>query len=98
MSLFPESQALACGLDKNTAEQWALLAQVRSTVLVALEHARAAKVIGGGLEAKVYLHAGPKAAELQKLLDKKKSMLPALFIVSQVEVTSSATCVDPLRL
>jgi isoleucyl-tRNA synthetase len=90
MALFPESQALACGLDKNTSEKWALLAQVRSAVLVSLEQARAAKVIGGGLEAKVYLHAGPKAAELQKLLEEKKSMLPALFIVSQVEISPSA--------
>jgi isoleucyl-tRNA synthetase len=73
----------------DTAEKWAQLAQVRSAVLVALEQARAAKTIGGGLEAKVYLHAGPKAAGLQKLLEEKKSMLPALFIVSQVEVTSS---------
>jgi isoleucyl-tRNA synthetase len=38
----------------------------------------------------VYLHAGAKAAGLQKLLEEKKSVLPALFIVSQVEVTSSA--------
>jgi len=38
----------------------------------------------------VYLHAGPKAARLQKLLEEKKSMLPALFIVSQVEVAPAA--------
>src|SRR5882762_5694301 len=90
LSLFPESQALASGLDKDASEKWAQLAQVRSAVLVALEQARAAKTIGGGLEAKVYLHAGPKAAGLQKLLEEKKSMLPALFIVSQVEVAPSA--------
>jgi len=42
------------------------------------------------LKAKVYLHAGPKAARLQKLLEEKKSMLPALFIVSQVEVAPAA--------
>ncbi len=90
ISLFPESQALASGLDKDVSEKWAQLAQVRSAVLVALEQARAAKTIGGGLEAKVYLHAGPKAAGLQKLLEEKKSMLPALFIVSQVEVAPSA--------
>jgi isoleucyl-tRNA synthetase len=90
VSLFPESQVLACGLDKDAFEKWARLAQVRSAVLVALEQARAAKIIGGGLEAKVYLHAGPKAEGLQKLLEEKKSVLPALFIVSQVEVTPSA--------
>jgi len=90
ISLFPESQALASGLDKDASEKWAQLAQVRSAVLVALEQARSAKTIGGGLEAKVYLHASPKAAGLRKLLEEKKSVLPALFIVSQVEVAPSA--------
>jgi len=59
-------------------------------VLVALEHARAAKVIGGGLEARVHLHAGPEAPGLQKLLEEKASLLPALFIVSQIEIHPSA--------
>jgi len=39
LSLFPESQALASGLDKDASEKWAQLAQVRSAVLVALEQA-----------------------------------------------------------
>jgi isoleucyl-tRNA synthetase len=59
-------------------------------VLVTLEQARAAKIIGGGLEAKVHLHAGPEAPGLQKLLEEKQSLLPALFIVSQVRVAASA--------
>src|SRR5260370_29228944 len=58
--------------------------------LVALEQARAAKIIGGGLEAKVHLHAGPEAPGLQKLLEEKLPILPALFIVSQVRVAPSA--------
>src|SRR3989442_7158505 len=56
------------------------------SVLVALEQARAAKTIGGGLEAKVRLHAAGEAADLQKLLEEKQSVLPAFFIVSQVSV------------
>src|SRR5256886_8992875 len=56
----------------------------------ALEQARAAKTIGGGLEAKVQLHAGPQAAGLQRLLEEKQAVLPALFIVSQVAVQPSA--------
>ena len=59
-------------------------------MLVALEQARTAKIIGGGLEAKVHLHAGPEALGLQKLLEEKQSLLPALFIVSQVGVQPSA--------
>jgi isoleucyl-tRNA synthetase len=90
MTLFPEAEALACGVTKDAAEKWERLAQVRSAVLMALEQARAAKIIGGGLEAKVYLHAGPEAAGLQKLLEEKQSLLPALFIVSQVVIAPSA--------
>jgi isoleucyl-tRNA synthetase len=90
MSLFPEAQALACGIAKDAAEKWERLAQVRSAVLVALEQARAAKTIGGGLEAKVLLHVDPHGSPLQKLLEEKQSLLPALFIVSQVEVRTEA--------
>ncbi len=90
MTLFPEAATLACGIAKDAAEKWERLAQVRSAVLVALEQARAAKIIGGGLEAKVLLHFDPHGAALQKLLEKEQSLLPALFIVSQVEVHSSA--------
>ncbi|HEY2352673.1 MAG TPA: isoleucine--tRNA ligase [Candidatus Acidoferrum sp.] len=87
---FAASDSLASGISKESAEQWARLAQVRSAVLVALEQARAAKSIGGGLEAKVRLHAGGEAARLQKLLEERGGELPALFIVSQVVVESAA--------
>src|SRR5438445_270864 len=90
MTLFPEAVALAGGIAKDAAEKWERLAQVRSAVLVALEQARAAKTIGGGLEAKVQLHAGPPAAGLERLLEEKQAVLPALFIVSQVAVQPSA--------
>jgi isoleucyl-tRNA synthetase len=89
MSLFPEAEELACGIAKDAGEKWGRLAQVRSAVLVALEQARAAKIIGGGLEAKVHLHAGAEAAGVQKLLEEKQSLLPALFIVSQVVIQPS---------
>jgi isoleucyl-tRNA synthetase len=82
VSLFPEADALAGGTDQTAAEKWERLAQVRAAVLVALEQARAAKTIGGGLEAKVRLRSkGP----LLELLKKHASDLPQLFIVSQVE-------------
>jgi isoleucyl-tRNA synthetase len=55
---------------------------------VALEQARAAKSIGGGLEAKVRLHADGEAAGQQPLLQERRTDLPALFIVSQVVVES----------
>ncbi|HEY8716879.1 MAG TPA: class I tRNA ligase family protein, partial [Candidatus Acidoferrum sp.] len=87
---FAEADALASGISKAAAEQWSRLAQVRSAVLVSLEQARAAKAIGGGLEAKVKLHASGEAAGLQELLQAHRDALPALFIVSQVDVESSA--------
>ena len=90
MTLFPEAESLACGIAKDAAEKWERLAQVRAAVLVVLEQARAAKIIGGGLEAEVHLHAGAEAAGLQKLLEEKQSLLPALFIVSKVAVEPSA--------
>src|SRR5438876_341236 len=90
LALFPEAAAVAGGLAKDAAEKWERLAQVRSAVLLALEQARAAKAIGGNLEAKVLLHADPHGSALQKLLEEKRSVLPALFIVSQVEVQPSA--------
>jgi isoleucyl-tRNA synthetase len=88
---FAEPDSLASGISKEAAEQWARLAQVRSAVLVALEQARAAKTIGGGLEAKVKLHTGSEAPGLQKLLQERRDVLPALFIVSQVEVEPNAS-------
>jgi isoleucyl-tRNA synthetase len=89
MALFPEAEVLASGIDKAASEKWAGLAQARSAVLVALEQARAAKAIGGGLEAKVLLHASEKASALRKILEENGSFLPALFIVSQVKIESS---------
>ena len=87
---FASAESLASGISKDAAEQWVRLAQVRAAVLVALEQARAAKSIGGGLEAKVKLYAGGEAAGLQKLLQDRRGDLPALFIVSQVDVEGSA--------
>jgi isoleucyl-tRNA synthetase len=86
---FAEADSLASGISRGAAEQWGRLAQVRSAVLVALEQARVAKAIGGGLEAKVKLCAGSEAPGLQKLLQERRDVLPALFIVSQVEVESA---------
>lgn len=91
ISLFPEGRDLATGLREEAAEKWERLGQVRSAVLGALEQARNAKVIGGGLEARVRLCGVAEAGGLQTLLEEKQRELPALFIVSQVVVESSAS-------
>ena len=56
-------------------------------MLVDLEAARTAKSIGGGLEAKVLLNSTYADADLWL---KYKDQLPALFIVSQVEILDAA--------
>jgi isoleucyl-tRNA synthetase len=88
MSLFPEADALAANIDPQKKEAWEELAKVRAAVLVKLEEARNAKSIGGSLEAKVILAAG--SAKLQAILKSYGKELPALFIVSQVQVQNAA--------
>jgi len=84
MSLFPEAEALATKIDAQKKEAWEELAKVRAAVLLKLEQARNAKSIGGSLEAKVILASG--APKLLGVLRSYAQQLPALFIVSQVEV------------
>ncbi|MGH9376658.1 MAG: isoleucine--tRNA ligase [Terriglobia bacterium] len=73
--------ALTANLDR-----WDRLIAVRNDVLKALETARQQKVIGSGLEAKVLLD--PQGL-FKPLLNEYRNFLPALFIVSQVEVSSA---------
>jgi isoleucyl-tRNA synthetase len=81
---FPDAERLRTGLSPNKIEAWEDLAKVRADVLVKLEEARNAKAIGGSLEAKVVIASGlPK---LQDTLKKYARQLPALFIVSQVQI------------
>jgi len=65
------------------AEQWEQLLAVRDSVQGELEKARREKVIGSSLEAKIDLHANP---DKFNLLKRYEETLPALFIVSQVEL------------
>jgi isoleucyl-tRNA synthetase len=64
--------------------KWDRLMEVREAVLKALEEARQAKVIGAPLEAKVTL-AGADAVTREYAAE-----LPAVFIVSEVELRGSA--------
>jgi len=67
-------------------ERWSRLGSVREEVSRSLEEARARKVIGGSLEAKVTLGVGP---ELRGFLQGFSSQLPGLFLVSQVEIVDA---------
>jgi isoleucyl-tRNA synthetase len=88
LALFPKTEALGSPLDAAKSANWEKLLAVRTEVLRALESARNAKTISGALEAKVVLNA---AQDLAPLLEQYKSWLPALFIVSQVEIAPAAS-------
>lgn len=71
-------------LDKALEEKWDRLIKVRDGALKALEEARASKLIGTSLEAKVEVYTSGK---LYDFLVDNRELLPTLFIVSQVEVS-----------
>jgi isoleucyl-tRNA synthetase len=87
LALFSTAAEVGSSLDVQIAANWEKLLVVRTEVLRALEAARNAKTISGALEAKVLLSAG---GDLASLLEQYKRWLPALFIVSQVELGNSA--------
>ena len=70
---------------------------MREQVLPKLEEARAAKLIGSSLEARVVL-AGVGSPELRALLERYKDELRYLFIVSEVELEEPAADRLPLRV
>ena len=70
--------------DEKLAARWEKLFPVRDEVLKSLEEARAAKLIGSSLEAKVILAA---TGETLDLLRTYADDLRFIFIVSQVELT-----------
>jgi isoleucyl-tRNA synthetase len=93
MALFPDAESLVAEIDRQKKEAWEDLAKVRAAVLVKLEEARNAKAIGGSLEAKVSLFS--RLPKLQSTLKAYAKQLPALFIVSQVEVLDAPPVSTP---
>jgi isoleucyl-tRNA synthetase len=83
MAMFPSADELERALDEARSKNWDRLLAVRDAVLKNLEPMRAEKVISANLEAKVTLRA---RGEMMQLLKAYSASLPALFIVSQVEV------------
>ena len=83
LALFPKPAECRKYPDEALDARWNELVRVRNAVLLALEQARNAKTINGGLEARVELSAEGTLAEL---LGEYASWFPSLFIVSQVEL------------
>ncbi|MGA2268463.1 MAG: isoleucine--tRNA ligase [Bryobacteraceae bacterium] len=91
VACFPEPSELTAGFDDAARERvrdWNGLMEVRDPVLKSLETARNEKLIGAPLEACVRLSAG---GGLYPLLEQYARDLPALFIVSQVELDRADT-------
>ncbi len=86
MALFPEAEPFESALDDKRAANWEMLLRVRNEVLKALEPLRAAKTISASLEARVTLRSSGKLAQV---LREYAAQLPAMFIVSQVELADS---------
>jgi isoleucyl-tRNA synthetase len=85
---FPTVEELTAGLTGDAAAlnaTWERLLAVRTEVLKSLEEARNAKVIGSGLEARVALEASHDDFDV---LARYRAELPALFIVSEVELSA----------
>jgi isoleucyl-tRNA synthetase len=96
MAEFADAKSLTTGWEVKKKEAWEKLLGIRSDVLGALETARDQKLISSSLEARVVL--APKAdiseEARKKLFDFMRLYLPdlpALFIVSQVEVSAEVS-------
>jgi isoleucyl-tRNA synthetase len=86
LALFPRAGELTEGLTAEQRERlanWDRLMDVRPAVLKALEEARQQKFIGNPLEARVVLSVN---GDVGRLLGDYRRDLPALFIVSQVDL------------
>jgi isoleucyl-tRNA synthetase len=70
--------------DDALKQQWDRLLEVRREVAKALETARAQKLIGSGLEARVRIVSAPE--DVPALLRAKRELLATLFIVSRVDL------------
>jgi isoleucyl-tRNA synthetase len=81
---FPEVKDLSSGEGGDGEKEWSRLIRVRDAVARVLEEARKDKKIGNPLEASVHLFVKPS---LHELLKEQTSMLPAFFIVSQVDLS-----------
>ena len=78
------------GIEADDAfmEKWARIHAMRDDVNKSLEEARAAKLIGKSLEAKVLLYCDD---QLLPFVQSIQEMLPTLFIVSAVQVLGEGT-------
>ncbi len=95
MALFPKPEELLAQRDGRLAGVWQQRTAARDVVLKALEEVRNKKQISGSLEANLTLQANGAAFDA---LDSYRTSLPALFIVSQVNLNKAAEGAAPLQV
>ncbi len=78
-------------IDIELEQKWEKLIAVRNEVNKALEIKRAEKLIGNALESRVTIYVDDK---LMAMLNEQGDFLPALFIVSAVDVKGSSDAPD----
>jgi isoleucyl-tRNA synthetase len=83
MADFPSAAALDALADRERVDRWSRLITVREQVLAEIEPLRKDKRIGSSLQAKVILTAAPDELAF---LEANAGELPALFIVSEVDL------------
>ncbi len=93
LALFPQPQTLGAGVDAAIESNWESLLEFRSEVLKALEEKRKEKFISGSLEAKVRIFSD--YPDRTQFLNAYRDVLPALFIVSQVEIVDESKGLPP---
>jgi isoleucyl-tRNA synthetase len=81
VALFPDIATIVPSNTTALQDDWQKLLEVRSEVLISLEAARQAKLIGKGLDAKVSIEA---SEPVYTLLQRYETSLKELFNVSQV--------------
>jgi isoleucyl-tRNA synthetase len=91
LALLPESDELTQGITEKNLAKWNAVMTVRDDVLKKLEIERAEKRVGKSLEAKAIVTAPDP---LYPLLQACAADLPAVFIVSQVELREGAYSIE----
>jgi isoleucyl-tRNA synthetase len=92
---FPAKGTVEALVDRTLTGRWERLIDIRNEVNRKLEAARQAKAIGNSLGARVSIRAGGATATL---LEPYREQLPMLFIVSQVELETTAGGDDLLAI
>jgi isoleucyl-tRNA synthetase len=89
LALFPDLADIVPGNESTLLADWEQLLSIRELAMKALEEARAAKLIGKGLEAVIALDMTNLRQGPRELLRQYEASLPELFNVSAVELVTA---------